>query len=138
MDGSSIMTAGVVSFLGSHVTTPLGSAFTANGTGTTPSVGVTDSVTGDLVSDVQVNGCGGASVGAGQTQRWLQQFDCLAYGNNGGGSTEPGASGTVTMSWAITSDSWGIIAVTIKQAAGGGPPQSPHVVSQAVNRAATY
>ena len=115
-ESNSVITSGAVSFLNSDTNTPLGTAVSNAGNGTAATVNVTDSTSGDMVVDVQSNGCGGASAGANQTEKWKQEYDCATYGNNGGGSTEAGAVGTVTMSWSISSDYWSIIAVTVKQA----------------------
>lgn len=116
-DGNSIICAGAMSFIDSDLSTPLGTAVSASGSGTTPTVDITDSATDDLVIDGVVLGSDSAvTAGAGQTKRWEELVGADSYGNNGAGSTEAGASGTVTMSWTVGDDAWGIIGVTIKQA----------------------
>lgn len=115
--------SGAASFTGSDTSTPLGSFFAADwgGTASTPAtVGVTDSAANDLVFAANTNGDDTGAVGAGQTQRFIDELNTLSFGNNIYGSTEPGASGTVTMSYTQTASSWVIGAVTVKQAAAGG------------------
>jgi hypothetical protein len=117
-DSSSNICAGATTYLGSDTTTPLGTAVSASGSSTTPTVNVTDSAVDDLVMDGVVLGSATSpTAGAGQTKRWEELVDSNTYGDNGCGSTEAGASGTVTMSWTVGDDAWGIIAVTIKQGA---------------------
>lgn len=113
--------AGSVSFTDAHQTTPNGTAVTATGSGSAPSV-VAGSASGELVQDVvTIENVGVLSVGAGQTARW--------NGTTGGGwadggsSTEPGDA-SVTMSWSSTGSSvWAIVACPVKPTAvvsGGG------------------
>lgn len=121
-DADSNICAGALSFIGSDISTPLGTAVSASGESATPTVNVTDSAADDLVVDGVVLGSSSAvTAGAGQTKRWEELVDSNGYGNNGAGSTEPGASGTVTMSWTVGNDAWGIIAVNVKKEVGGGP-----------------
>lgn len=110
--------AGAISYVDVHQTVPLGTAVTAIGTSTTPSVTVS-SATDEFVDDGLVIIHGGTlSVGAGQTSRWN------AIGSAGftkyAGSTEIGAAST-TMSWTnSSSQTWAIVAVPIKPTGGGG------------------
>lgn len=110
--------AGAISYTDAHQTTPLGTAVTATGTSTTPSVTVS-SAADELVDDGLVIIHGGTlSVGAGQTQRW----NAIASGGfiKYAGSTEGGAAST-TMSWSnSSSQTWAIVAVPIKPVGGGG------------------
>lgn len=108
--------AGAISYTDAHQTTPLGTAVTATGTSTTPSVTVS-SAADELVDDGLVIIHGGTlSVGAGQTQRW----NAIAGGFiKYAGSTEGGAAST-TMSWSnSSSQAWAIVAVPIKPTGGG-------------------
>jgi hypothetical protein len=112
---------GVMTFTGVHQTTPLGTFVGANGNSLGPATVDVSSATNELVFDtvgcsLVTNGCTSLTVGAGQTQRWLEQTPDGAPGYRGGGSTEPGAA-TVTMSWTIggtASSPWAIGAVPIK------------------------
>ena len=110
--------AGAISYTDAHQTTPLGTAVTATGTSTTPSVTVS-SAADELVDDGLVIIHGGTlSVGAGQTQRWnaIASSGFIKYA----GSTEGGAAST-TMSWSnSSSQTWAIVAVPIKPVGGGG------------------
>lgn len=110
--------AGAISYTGVHQTVPLGTAVTATGTSTTPSVTVS-SAADELVDDGLVIIHGDTlSVGAGQTQRWnaVAGSGFIKYA----GSTEGGAAST-TMSWSNTSSqTWAIVAVPIKPAGGAG------------------
>jgi hypothetical protein len=103
---------GSVSFTGADQTTPFGTANTATGTSTTPSVTVS-SATDEIVMDTGILFHSGTlSVGANQTSRWSSI-------STGGwvkhfGSTEPGDT-SVTMSWSnTTSQGWAIAAVPVK------------------------
>lgn len=112
------VSAGVMSFTGVDQTTPVGTAATATGSGTTPSVAVS-STTGELVVDaLAIENAGTLSVGAGQTSRY-NTFGAGGW-NKHAGSTEPGAVST-TMSWSDTvGGEWAIIGVPMKPATGGG------------------
>ena len=119
--------AGAISYNDVHQTVPLGTAVTATGTGTTPTVDVS-SAADELVDDgLVIIHDGTLSVGAGQTQRWnaIATFGFIKYA----GSTEVGAAST-TMSWSnSSSQTWAIVAVPIKPTAGA-PATSivPHQV----------
>lgn len=118
--GETDVVLGGESMTGVDQTTPTGTAATATGTSTAPSVnvsGATDDLAVDCMSAVQQT----ATVGAGQTQRWNATGGTSV---RGAGSTEPGAA-TVTMSWTLgASVAWAIVAVAAK-AAGGAPPAGP-------------
>lgn len=98
-----------------HQTTSVGAVVTNFGHSATPSVGVTDSVSGDLVVDGMVNGSGASSTSS-QTERWDTVLNGGSAGGTAAGATAPGASGTVTMSHTITLDDWGIVAFALKDA----------------------
>lgn len=109
---------GAVSFEGVSQTTPNGAFFAGSGNSNTPTVAVTDAVSGDIVLDTLAiaPAAGFAAVGANQTERWDGQG---FFGNAldvGAGSTEPGASPVVTMSWTTTNpENWALGAVTVRQ-----------------------
>lgn len=118
--------AGGISFTGAHQTTPLGTAATANGVDGPATVDVT-SAADEIVVDNVIAMRHDLTVGASQTQRWVQnQLGATEFIGAGGGSTESGAA-TVTMSWTIGNDApagfddrWLIGGVGVKPAAGGG------------------
>jgi hypothetical protein len=122
---SSDYAAGAHSYTGVSQSVPLGTSAIASGTGTTASVNVS-SATGELVVDaVGVRSSNAAPVvGAGQTQRYSNVSNLT----RNAGSSEPGAT-TVTMSWTLhsTTDSWGIIAVPLRQT---GAPSSPNILTE--------
>lgn len=101
-----------LSVTGADQSTPLGTANTASGTSTTPSVTIT-SASGELVLDTLIIAHSGTlTVGGSQTQRW----NAITGGGfiKGGASTEDGAA-SVTMSWSnSTSQDWAITGVPIK------------------------
>jgi hypothetical protein len=106
---------GAVSFTDAHQTTPNGTAVTATGSSTAPSV-IASSASGELVQDVvTINNVGTLSVGTGQTARW----NGTTGGGwaDGGGSTEPGDA-SVTMNWSSTgSGVWAIVACPVRPTA---------------------
>jgi len=97
-------------FSGVHQTTPLRTAASAGASSGAPSVTVASAI-GDFVVD-SLFAADLPSVGPGQTERGQEPLVTLApYGAS---STEPGAAGSVTMSWGMTSDNWAIGAVSIR------------------------
>lgn len=107
-----------VSYTDVHQSVPLGTAVTATGTSTAPSVTVS-SASDELVDDglIIVNS-GSLTVDTGQTQRvnTTTSNAFIKYAT----STESGAASTV-MSWTNgTSQAWVIMAVPIKPVGGGG------------------
>ncbi len=107
-----------ISMTGVDQSTPTGTANTATGSSTTPSV-VVSSATDELVVDTLfIDHTAALSVGAGQTER------VNAITSNGfikyTASTEPGAS-SVTMDWTNGgSTTWAIVATPFKAVAVGG------------------
>lgn len=109
------LTGGAVSFTDCHQTTPYGTAVTASGTSTTPSVNVSSAATEIVLDNLSILHNGTLTVGAGQTEQWN------AIGSGGfakyAGSRETGAA-TTTMSWSnSTSQAWAISAVPVKPTA---------------------
>lgn len=109
------MGAGSVSFTDAHQTTPLGTAVTATGTSTTPSVTVS-SAAGEIVVDgLAIIHGSTLTVGGSQTQRW----NAIASGGfiKYAGSTQNGASST-TNTWTNgNSQTWAQGAVPVKPVA---------------------
>lgn len=107
-----------VSYINVHQSVPLGTAVTATGTSTAPSVTVS-SASDELVDDgLIIVSSGSLTVGAGQTQHVNTPTSnaFIKYAT----STEGGAASTV-MSWTNgTSQAWAIMAVPIKPVGGGG------------------
>ena len=114
LPGNDWAVVGATSWTQVHQTTPFGTAATASGTSTAPSVPVT-SGTGDVVVDVlAAAGNPTTTVDGSQTQRWN-----TANGNKitGAGSHEDGGASSTTMSWALgASGDWAIVGVALKQA----------------------
>ncbi len=109
------MGAGAVSFTDAHQTTPLGTAVTATGTSTTPSVTVS-SAAGEIVVDGLAIVHGGTlTVGGSQTQRW----NAVASGGyiKYAGSTQGGAASTTNTWTNSTSQVWAQGAVPVKPVA---------------------
>lgn len=113
-----------VSYTGVNQTTPMGTAATANGSGTGPTVNVS-ATSLDLVVDGLMGFVTGsavsATVGASQTQR-ANLADTNTDGSVAAQSSEPGAT-TVTMSWTLSvSSDWHIWGVALKPADPVGNP----------------
>lgn len=108
--------AGSKSYTGVDQTTPWEAVTKAFGDSTTPSVNVASAV-GDMVSDAVVSASAIAS--SGQTLRWNRDLNTSSAGGNGAGATAAGGA-SVTMSYAIPSDWWGIVGYNIRASAGGG------------------
>lgn len=99
------------SYSGNDLTTPFGTAQTANATDTTPTVDVTGTGGTDLVIDgMSTNTTGTITMGGGQSED-LNAKDI----NQVGAASNEGGGGTVTMSWSNTiSDGWATGAAAIK------------------------
>lgn len=103
------LSAGSVSFTGVDQSTPLVNTATNIGSGTTPTVNVTSAVDSMVVDAV----CAGSAIGSSnQTSRWIRNTAISSAAGNGAQSTAAGAA-TVTMSYSITSDFWGIIGAKV-------------------------
>lgn len=106
---------GSVSFTGADQTTPLGTAVTATGTSTTPSVTVS-SAAGEIVVDgLAIIHGGTLTVGGSQTQRWNEI--ALAGTIKYAGSTQGGAASTTNTWTNSTSQVWAQGAVPVKPVA---------------------
>ncbi len=119
------LNGGAISFTDANQTTLVGTAGTATGTSTTPSVTVSSAADEIVVDSVTIAHSGTFSVGAGQTQRW----NAISAGwTKYAGSTEPGAA-TTPMSWNNSaSQAWAISAVSVKPVAGAAPTASNRMV----------
>jgi hypothetical protein len=81
--------------------------------------------------------CNGDSItSSNQTQRWLANVNTFSAAGNGAGSTAA-AGGSVTMSYATTSDWFGIVAVEVL-ASAGGPSVAPADPGLLVSRLRPY
>lgn len=113
----------VTSVTGVDQTTPVGTAASASGNSTTPSVTVTGvSSDGMVVDNIATESGSISSVGADQTQRGTH----AGAGGfmSGASSTQPGTAGGA-MSWTLAiAENWDIGAIEFKPAAGKGPPLS--------------
>jgi hypothetical protein len=121
-------TAIACSFTGVDQVTPIGTANTATGNSTAPSV-VISAATDDLVfAHTTIEHAGTLSVGAGQTSRY--SFIGSSGFNKYAGSTEPGAA-SVTMSWSDTTGGpWAITGVPLKPATAAGGSAIPVIAAQ--------
>ena len=107
---------GVTAFSGVNQTVSTGPFASAEGTTANPAVNVV-SAAGDMVVDIMGYYQGPASVGAGQTQRWIQE-DATDV-EDGICSTEPATGPVTTMSYNKTATAWTLGAVALKPV---GPP----------------
>jgi hypothetical protein len=114
------LAGGSISLTGVDQITPTGTPATAFGTSATPSVAVPGTTAGNMVVDAAA--CGSAMTSSAQTNRWLKNADGSTGAGEGAGSTAA-AGGSVTMSYTVTSDWWGIVAVeALAVAAASVPP----------------
>ncbi len=117
-----ILAGGSVSYFNVGGTGTVASADDGGTPGTTGSVTVSGSTSGDLVVDAlgAYNNVGTttASPGAGQSQRWnTGPVHPISIANFVGGGSDQPASSPVTMTWSLsTSTFWSLIAVPLTQA----------------------
>lgn len=111
-----VLVAGVMTFSGVDQSTPLGTANSAIGAGTSATVSVT-SAAGQVVFDaVSADDSRGLTIVSGQTSRWNLSAGGTGDGVTGAASTKAGAA-TVSMSWTLGAfDDWAICAVPIRPA----------------------
>lgn len=114
---------GGVSFTGAHQTTPLGTAITNTGNGSSPVTATANNVVSDTnemvvsaaFSTQSASGTVTVAVGSGQTQRWEEES--IGAFSAGTQSTEPGAS-SVNMTEVFTASGgtadWMIFGVSVK------------------------
>lgn len=110
--------AGCTSFVGNDTVSPIGvtnSAKFDTGAGdTTPSVTLAGTSSGNIIMDAMATGSGFSSTG--QTLNWSINQNVLTAGGNAA-SSRAAAGGSVTMSYTVVQDYWGIVAAEIKAAA---------------------
>jgi len=118
--GAGSLIAGSVHFTGVYLANPIGTAASATGSSTTPSVAITGNDASNLILDSMAASYAGAigarTVGAGQTQRWDDQNTSFPLGlkASGSGSTEQSTEGSVTMDWTLANTgTWTVLAVEI-------------------------
>ena len=110
---------GATSYTGVDPTTPWGTAATASGTSTAPSVTVTSAANELPVDAMACKGDPVITVGAGQTQRWNRSS---GSGPSLAGSEEPGAA-SVVLSWSLNpSKVWALVAAPLKPSPPFLPP----------------
>lgn len=116
--GQSII-GGSVSFTG---VASYGTPVKAFGLSGTLSATVNGTAASSMVVDAACWGSGGAATGS-QTERWERDVNADTGSGDAAQSTAAGG-GNVTMSYTITSDAWGIIAVELFAAGGATALQS--------------
>jgi hypothetical protein len=109
---------GAVSFTGVNQCTPAGTFASASGSTGNPTVFVASASDEVVVDTVATNpSAGSLATAAGQAERWNGNVHFFFAYSLGAGSTKPGASPNVTMSWAQTSPQpWAIGAISLKPA----------------------
>ncbi len=111
---------GVTTWSNVDQTTPHGTAVSAIGSSTAPSVNVSSN-SNQLIADFMAyNTVNSTSItaGSGQTQRYAR----VSSNANGAGSSKTPTGGTTTMSWTLgSSQTWGIIGVPINPVNTGNP-----------------
>jgi len=120
--GATAIMGGAISFTGNDTTTP-----TVVGSGktnflesaTTPAtVGTGTTTTGNIVLAQMATGSG--YVSTSQTLSWSKNVNTNSAGGNGAMTQTAGTGGTITMSDAVTSDSFGMVCLEVAAAGGGG------------------
>lgn len=122
--GSVDIEAGSISFTGTDQSTPLANTTTNAGSGTTASVSITNS-SGNMVIDASCCGSG-YTTGTNQTMRWLNSLNSNTAAGSGAQSTSA-STGSVTMSYSINDDWWGIIGTSVQSA-----PTTPVVTTDSI------
>ncbi len=105
---------GIISLTGVHQTTPVGTAVTASGNSGTATVTVSGTVADGLVVDNLYGPVAAVTVGADQTERYLENINTARFA----GSTQSGSDGGV-MSWTFSSNIWGTGAIEFKPSVVG-------------------
>ncbi|MGQ0828194.1 MAG: T9SS type A sorting domain-containing protein [Bacteroidota bacterium] len=112
LSGDDNVVCGAISFKNVNQTTPIGTVAKAAGNTATATVDVVCATATEMVVDAVSTDDNAVTVGAGQTSRW--NISPAGGYASGATSTEPGAIGTVSMSWTQSSDNWAIVALPIK------------------------
>lgn len=106
---SGALIGGSVSFVGVNQSAPVSGVTTSFGNGVTASLSVPSNV-GDMVIDAVA--CGTGVTSSAQTNQWLNNYSASYGAANVAQSTAAGAT-SVPMSYAITSDWWGMIGLNV-------------------------
>jgi len=106
------ITAGSISFTGVDQSAPYQNLTTASGDSSNPKVEVS-SAARNMVVAALVSGCKINT--SGQTLGWLKNVNCGTGGGNGGESVKAGAP-TVSITYSIDLDWWGLVGVDVKAA----------------------
>jgi hypothetical protein len=113
--------AGCISLTGENPFNPVineQSAKLDTSNGTTPTVTVPGTTSGNIVVDCM--GTGTLETANGQTLSWLKNVDSLSGGGNAASQRAAGTGGAVVMSYTVASDWWGICAAEIAAAPAAG------------------
>lgn len=116
------MNGGSLSFTGVSPGTPFGTVSAASsGYSGAATATVTSSVSGNFVAGFMASGQGITSASSPATSRFIENFQGGggAGAGNSAGATSPSTGSAVTMTWALTSDYWGAIAVEVLAGAAG-------------------
>lgn len=107
---------GAISFVGQNATTPLGTPATATSTANVSPATVTLSSTtnGDYVLGFAATGTGFTGVGGGFTEVWLDNVSSSTSGDNGVLAYIQATGSSVSPSFTLTADYWGIIAIQVQ------------------------
>jgi len=107
--------AGAVNFAGVDQTTPLGTPGGATGSSATPSVTLNGLSGDELVFDTVFKGASSSGTAFNGGSDQAEQWNLFSVNTRGGGSVEPAAGSSVTMSWSsgTSSSVWAIAAVPI-------------------------
>lgn len=122
-----LIEAGSVSYSGAALTNAaaFGTPVTAFGSSAAASASVASTSASSMVSGASSSGTGVTSVTSG-TSRWIDNLNTTSAAGAGSGADIPGSGGTVTLTWSITSDFWGVVAVEVLPPGSlPGPPLSP-------------
>lgn len=107
---------GGISFTGAHQSSVVGTANTATGTSTAPSVAITSAVGEIVVGGVMARADSEGQLTSGDTQKWCSRETAGFNGATNNGATQVGAA-SVTMDWTSNlNDVWGATGVSIKPA----------------------
>ena len=112
------MSGGSVSFTGVDQTTPVRNITTNFGSDTTPTVTIS-SAAGNMVVDGVSSGCSITS--SNQTSRWITNVGGCSYGGGPGAQSTAAGASSVVMSYAVSSDDWGIIGMDVVAASNVNP-----------------
>jgi parallel beta-helix repeat protein len=94
--------------------TQFGAATSAYGKGSTASVTISGSTSGDIVAGHVATGTSVTSASSPATSRFIANVDHRTGAGNSAGATSPSIGSNVTLSWSVASDLWGAIAVEVQ------------------------